>query len=653
MYNTNKEKKEPEEILLLNKDSPIATGVLISETEAVQFTKISGKLPLGLQSSASWIENRKASKHNRHLQDLMKRCGCDTLSGFIDVTHAASVNDTFWVKKAGDDASWDDVSLYRNEFNETISKQAFYGLSTSDIDLSPASPELVLDGSFPKCAKKERDGIYLYKRGYIHAGNGGLEPYGEVMTSEIASRICENAVHYDLVRLHRVPTSRCRLFTDEKYGYVPMSAAAPDKKSIADILDYMSQFPDDSEERFREMVVCDAITFNQDRHFGNFGVLIDNDTVTPLRMAPVFDFNLAFLPYVVDSEFEHIGDKLLEYGPKIGEDFTRIGQKMLTSRIADKLKDLKDFSFRFEGDDRFTKERIGHMKSLINRQIDAVLSREALYTKDVFVPELHLEKQKRAEEAHKRMEEAYPELESLADRDGFLISVSEDEETQFICVEPEDPDHPSLYIDFLADKIEAEVDAKQIPIDRLPEGYRPFIEAAEKYLKNRQRLVVLAGIPGSGKEEKGREIAEKIPLCEFVRTNDIRKNFPEIDQQIIFDIAYEKIRNALSAGKSVVYVATNLDEETRGAVLSCIPEGKNVQKELVVLYQNPEKANSDLPPGQLRNMAARLHSHPPSRQEGWNDIRTAGTDPVIGDAGMERHQVLGKRDDSNFSEDER
>ena len=103
----------------------------------------------------------------------------------------------------------------------------------------------------------------------------------------------------------------------------------------------------------------------------------------------------------------------------------------------------------------------------------------------------------------------------------------------------------------------------------------------------------------------------------------------------------------------MVYVATNLDEETRGAVLSCIPDGKNVQKELVVLYQNPEKANSDLPPEQLRNMAVRLHSHPPSRQEGWNDIRTVETDPVIGDAGMERHQVPGKRDDSNFSEDER
>ena len=82
----------------------------------------------------------------------------------------------------------------------------------------------------------------------------------------------------------------------------------------------------------------------------------------------------------------------------------------------------------------------------------------------------------------KRLEEAYPELEGLADRNGFLISVSEDEETQFICIEPENPDHPSLYIDLLSNKIEAEVGAKQIPIDRLPGEYRPFIEVAEKYL---------------------------------------------------------------------------------------------------------------------------------------------------------------------------
>lgn len=262
-----------------------------------------------------------------------------------------------------------------------------------------------------------------------------------------------------------------------------MSAVAPNQKSIADVLSYMAAFPDDSEERFREMVVCDAITFNQDRHFGNFGIIIDNDTVTPLRMAPVFDFNLAFLPYVLDSEFEHIGDKLLEYGPKIGDDFTRIGQKVLTDSIADRLKDLKDFSFSFECDGTFSKERMEKIKSMINRQIDAVLSREVLYTRDVFVPELQLEKQKTVNEVHRRLTEAYSKLEVLAGDHNFLISTSEDEETQLICIEPEDPDRPTLYIDFLANEIKAEQNAKKVPITDLPDEYSAFIDTAEKYLK--------------------------------------------------------------------------------------------------------------------------------------------------------------------------
>lgn len=43
MYNTNKGEKELEEILFLNKDSLVATGLLDPETEAIRFTKAAGK----------------------------------------------------------------------------------------------------------------------------------------------------------------------------------------------------------------------------------------------------------------------------------------------------------------------------------------------------------------------------------------------------------------------------------------------------------------------------------------------------------------------------------------------------------------------------------------------------------------------------------
>ena len=65
-----------------------------------------------------------------------------------------------------------------------------------------------------------------------------------------------------------------------------------------------------SEDAFRRMLVLDALTFQLDRHMGNYGVLVDNASQKILGMAPVFDLNLACLPYVEQEEFSVIGRKL-------------------------------------------------------------------------------------------------------------------------------------------------------------------------------------------------------------------------------------------------------------------------------------------------------------------------------------------------------
>ena len=39
----------------------------------------------------------------------------------------------------------------------------------------------------------------------------------------------------------------------------------------------------------REMLVFDAVICNVDRHFGNFGVMVDNRTNTVVSPAPLFD----------------------------------------------------------------------------------------------------------------------------------------------------------------------------------------------------------------------------------------------------------------------------------------------------------------------------------------------------------------------------
>lgn len=101
-------------------------------------------LPIGFQDIQSWIDNRKGSKHNQHLRKIMAMCNCENTEGFIKVTHSASINDTFWIKSDRENISWNDVSLYRNEFDETISKLAFEGIGLYGVEFSSTVPELLV-----------------------------------------------------------------------------------------------------------------------------------------------------------------------------------------------------------------------------------------------------------------------------------------------------------------------------------------------------------------------------------------------------------------------------------------------------------------------------------------------------------------------------
>ena len=170
---------------LMNKNAEVGTFELRHGTFGDEFRfEYTGQspLPIGFDYIEKWIENRKASKHNTHLKQIMADCGCDKTEGFIKITHAASINDTFWIKSEHENVSWEQISFYRNPFDETISKMAFEGMGLYGIKMSETSPELSTDGSFRKCWMREDAGqIFLYKRGSDGARNAGLEPYCEVM----------------------------------------------------------------------------------------------------------------------------------------------------------------------------------------------------------------------------------------------------------------------------------------------------------------------------------------------------------------------------------------------------------------------------------------------------------------------------------------
>ena len=159
------------EYILLNKDVPMLEFHCqrneFDEPEFFEDHWHTTLRPIGYRSLTAFLEQRKAPKHRKHIQQLLEQYGCDDPEGFLRVTHALSLNDTFWVREADAALCWEDVSLYTNPFSEIISEAAFDGI-ISETDLSSTSPEFGTDGYYAKCWKREDCGIYLYKSGSAH-----------------------------------------------------------------------------------------------------------------------------------------------------------------------------------------------------------------------------------------------------------------------------------------------------------------------------------------------------------------------------------------------------------------------------------------------------------------------------------------------------
>ena len=89
----------------------------VTAQEEVWYTE---KRPFGYTNLTDFLERRKAPKHRAHIAELLRQYGCQELDGYLDVTHALSLNDTLWVKRVDSPLKWREVSLYRNPFNEVI-----------------------------------------------------------------------------------------------------------------------------------------------------------------------------------------------------------------------------------------------------------------------------------------------------------------------------------------------------------------------------------------------------------------------------------------------------------------------------------------------------------------------------------------------------
>lgn len=254
-------------------------------------------LPLEMKGVATdemlwqWLTHRTVPRNRRNIEELMARLGLNSrnIRGIISLCRGLSLNDVYWVDDDNSNGTWSEVNLYENPFSEAISIVAFSGVGPDFRGQWTSSPEFTTNGMLAKCWRRVGNDVVLYKSGTEGASNTGFEPYSEYYASQIAEVLGLDHVPYGLSRFKGRLCSTCKLFTSDKYGYIPSERLVTRDEALAD-------------SRFADIFFFDAIIFNTDRHMGNFGYLIDNDSNEIIGAAPIFDNGYGLFSLALDRE---------------------------------------------------------------------------------------------------------------------------------------------------------------------------------------------------------------------------------------------------------------------------------------------------------------------------------------------------------------
>jgi transcriptional regulator with XRE-family HTH domain len=336
-------------------------------------------LPLGMtpedESVLKWLRQRVIPKNRAFVDEILKtlKLSQSDTKGIIDVCKGLSLNDSFWVVPRGFAGTFGQYNLYENRFSEILSLVAYTGIGRSHGAFT-ISPELTTNGILPKAWRLiEGDGIYLYKGGSSGAANTGNEPYSEYYAFQIARAMGLNAVEYGLENWKGILASKCRLFTDIDTAYVPAGHMVR-AGGLQAVLDHYAGLGDDFLESVRSMLVFDAVIYNEDRHFGNFGVLRDNRSGALIAPAPLFDHGLSLFNYAMPGDMKNLDEYAKTRAPAYqGVRFENICAEVMGKEQARQLRRLIGFRFLRHPSLNWPEERLAAIEKHTQKRVRQLL----------------------------------------------------------------------------------------------------------------------------------------------------------------------------------------------------------------------------------------------------------------------------------------
>ena len=206
--------------------------------------------------------------------------------------YGLSLSDQYWICPEGSGLTWDALSFFDNDFSDDIG-DVLFGANRKADGLDFSSPDNTSDGNL-----KKRWKIIGGKRYLVKGGSNPFrqQPFNEVIAAGIMERLGIPHVPYQVAWNKGAPYSLCEDFVTRDTELIPAWRILKTQKKSNSVSVYQRFINccealgiQNTVSFLDRMIVLDYIIANEDRHFNNFGMLRDAETLEWIGFAPIYD----------------------------------------------------------------------------------------------------------------------------------------------------------------------------------------------------------------------------------------------------------------------------------------------------------------------------------------------------------------------------
>jgi hypothetical protein len=290
--------------MLMHKDIYVA-GILIDKTgyiSRVMDVLEIRRLPPGIhvlktgidrKALNDWWTGRSIPASRMGIGEALERIGITLPALLAEKCFGLSLSDHYWICPGDSGLKWADVNFFHNGFSKDMGELLFGSESGVDGQVNFMSPDNTSDGWLRK------KWIIVNGKRLLMKGGSGVyqqEPFNEVIASALMRRLNVDHITYTLSFDNGQPYSLCENFVTPETELIPAWHVLRTRKqpNNVSVFNHFINCCDelgapDVKSALNKMLTVDYIISNEDRHFHNFGLIRDPDTLEWLGLAPIYD----------------------------------------------------------------------------------------------------------------------------------------------------------------------------------------------------------------------------------------------------------------------------------------------------------------------------------------------------------------------------